>query len=226
MGATKMLEDFLEVIDVEVSPREIEWVDNEDGGEWVETKPAEYRSQTVLREPNKDTKSQSDLERVINLGKPQVVVDRIRELVNLTNQWNWCYDYIYYLNDMEDWENWETEVTYDDDGVELYRTEKPEEPIEPLRPADIVDSYARELFKRDREVAVSSITVEVDDLVFDGDELSQGRMTRAIVSLEQDEEMPWTLADNTIVSVTKDTLQKALKLAGARQSELWIDVQV
>ena len=138
MGATKMLEDFLEVIEVEVSPRETEWVDNDDGGEWVETKPAEYRSQTVLREPNKDTKSQSDLERVINLGKPQVVVDRIRELVNLTNQWNWCYDYIYYLNDMEDWENWEAEVTYDDDGVELYRTEKPEEPIEPLRPADIV----------------------------------------------------------------------------------------
>ncbi len=132
-----MLEDFLEVIDIEVSPREMEWVDNEDGGEWVETKPAEYRSQTVLREPNTDTKSQSDLARVMQLGKPTRVINTIINLVNITTAWDWAYDYIYYLNDMDTWNKWETEITYDDDGNELYRTEQPPEPTEPIRPADI-----------------------------------------------------------------------------------------
>lgn len=73
-----------------------------------------------------------------------------------------------------------------------------------------------------RQQAVDAITVEVDGLVFDGDELSQNRMARAVAaasSLEQS--VPWTLAGNEIAMVTAAQLKHALFLAGMRQTELW-----
>ncbi len=175
----------------------------------------------LLNRPT-DTKTQEDLDRLVSLGKPQPVIDKVAELVNMTNSWDWCYGYIYYLNDLHDWNNWEPEVTYDADGVEVSRTEKPDEPVEPVKPNSIPNDYERELFKKERELAVSLITVDVDGLVFDGDEMSQARMSRAIISLDDGEEMNWTLADNSIELVSKENLKQALRLAGAKQSELWV----
>jgi len=34
--------------------------------------------------------------------------------------------------------------------------------------------------------------------------------------------MPWVLADNSIVQVTKAELQEALRLSGAAMAELWV----
>ena len=58
-----MLDEFLTEIQVLVSPSEREWVAGEDegDGEWVETKPAEYYTQTILAK-RPETKSQSDLD--------------------------------------------------------------------------------------------------------------------------------------------------------------------
>lgn len=82
----------------------------------------------------------------------------------------------------------------------------------------------QELFKAkaERADAVSKITVEVDGMVFDGDETSQQRMARSIVALEDDETMPWVLFDDSIANVTKSQLKQALRLAGIKQSELWV----
>lgn len=81
--------------------------------------------------------------------------------------------------------------------------------------------------KVERAKAVSSITVEVDDMIFDGDELAQGRMARAITmstaaGLPADSTTPWVLADSTIADVTVAQLSKALLLAGEKQTELWL----
>ena len=84
-----------------------------------------------------DTKTQADLDRVIGLGKPTRVINIIINLVNITNDWEWAYDYIYYENEMDTWVSWEPEITYDDDGEELYRTEQPPMPSEPIRPTAI-----------------------------------------------------------------------------------------
>lgn len=81
--------------------------------------------------------------------------------------------------------------------------------------------------KAERADAVSRITVEVDGMVFDGDELSQGRMSRTIaaaVALGVDlttETRVWVLADNSIAQPTISQLAEALRKAGDAQSALW-----
>ena len=76
--------------------------------------------------------------------------------------------------------------------------------------------------KNERAEAVEKITVKVDGMVFDGDETSQQRLSRAIVALEEGETMPWVLHNNTVVNVTREQLKRALKLAGEAQSKLWV----
>lgn len=80
--------------------------------------------------------------------------------------------------------------------------------------------------KTDRAEAVARITVEVDGMIFDGDEKAQDRMTRAITmftssGLPPDTTTEWVLADNTVANVTINQLAKALLLAGQKQTELW-----
>lgn len=80
--------------------------------------------------------------------------------------------------------------------------------------------------KTDRAEAVSRITVEVDGMVFDGDETAQDRMARAITmfqasGLPDDYTTAWVLADNTVAQVTVSQLARALLLAGQKQTELW-----
>lgn len=57
---------------------------------------------------------------------------------------------------------------------------------------------------------------------FDADEISQQRMARFILVMNDNENIPWVLADNTIADVNKAELAEALKLAVFKQSELWI----
>ena len=77
-----------------------------------------------------------------------------------------------------------------------------------------------------RAEAVSRITVEVDGMVFDGDETAQNRMARAITmfnanNLPADTVTQWVLADNTVSEVTVSQLSQALFLAGQAQTALW-----
>lgn len=85
---------------------------------------------------------------------------------------------------------------------------------------------AREAFKIERELAVSRITVTTaSGNVFDGDEVSQQRMSRAYIALQANEEgatTSWVLHDNTAVLVTKEELLEVLALAGQAQTDLWV----
>lgn len=78
--------------------------------------------------------------------------------------------------------------------------------------------------KRERAAKVAAITVEVDGMVFDGDEQAQSRMARAITAAETTglESTVWVLADNTVATVTKVQLQQALAKAMIAMSKLWI----
>lgn len=81
--------------------------------------------------------------------------------------------------------------------------------------------------KAERADAVSKITVEVDGMVFDGDEEAQTRMGRTVaaaVALGVDLDtykQTWVLADNTVAEPTIKQLVRALKLAGEAQTALW-----
>ncbi|WP_184415285.1 DUF4376 domain-containing protein [Rhodocyclus tenuis] len=87
--------------------------------------------------------------------------------------------------------------------------------------ASVLDPRA--VAKTARAEAVAAITVAVADKVFDGDEVAQGRMARAILGMRIGgaASIRWTLADNTSVDVSLNELEQALVLAGARQAELW-----
>lgn len=82
--------------------------------------------------------------------------------------------------------------------------------------------------KATRATKVDALTVTVDGMVFDADETSQNRMSRVVagaqalgVDLNTTTQI-WVLADNTVATPTVAQLAQALKLAGQKQSELWI----
>lgn len=121
---------------------------------------------------------------------------------------------------------------YDEEGnlisEEQYGTKQVEKTIRRFQVVAIPEPTEEELqaralamAKSERADAVSNITVEVDGLVFDGDEKSQERMARSIVALNDGETITWVLHDNTIANVTKEQLKTALRLAGQKQTELW-----
>lgn len=88
------------------------------------------------------------------------------------------------------------------------------EPADPLP-----ESEQRERFKVERAAAVKAITVTTAaGNTFDGDEISQGRMARAILALPDGGTVPWVLHDNTVIDATGE----ALTLAGAEQARLWV----
>ena len=77
--------------------------------------------------------------------------------------------------------------------------------------------------KTKRAEEVASITVEIDGMVFDGDEKAQERMARAVTMADSlDEETEWVLHDNTVATVTAGQLKRACREAGKKQTELWI----
>ena len=76
--------------------------------------------------------------------------------------------------------------------------------------------------KAERAEAVASLTVEVDGMVFDGDEKAQERMARAVLMADSPEEQTeWVLANSTVAIVTAAQLRRACKLAGKAQTTLW-----
>ena len=79
-------------------------------------------------------------------------------------------------------------------------------------------------WKHKRSALVEAITVQVGDYVYQGDELSQGRMARFISASTSDaDEVEWTLADNSTAFVTARELKEALRLAVLKQTEIWIE---
>lgn len=80
--------------------------------------------------------------------------------------------------------------------------------------------------KEARELAVAAIKVTTAaGNTFDGDEISQGRMARAIIALSGTpavSSVVWVLADNSVINATVAELTEALALAGQAQADLWV----
>ena len=84
----------------------------------------------------------------------------------------------------------------------------------------------REAFKASRAAAVAAIRVTSSlGRTFDGDEISQGRMARAILALPEGQTVRWVLHDNTEIDATAAELREALALAGAEQARLWVKTE-
>lgn len=87
----------------------------------------------------------------------------------------------------------------------------------------------REQFKVERAAAVAAIQVTTQaGNTFDGDEISQGRMARAILGLQAagaGAVVSWVLADNSVIMASAAELIEALTLTGLEQSRLWVGEQ-
>lgn len=84
---------------------------------------------------------------------------------------------------------------------------------------------AREQAKAARAASVDAIKVTTAaGNTFDGDELSQGRMARAVIALSTGlaPSVTWVLADNTTIQATAAELTEALVLAGQAQAAIWV----
>ena len=130
-------------------------------------------------------------------------------------------------------------AAYDGKTFKLYPVDRIEETTEPCEMIDgrwlvgeaaisaAKAAAALAAAKDTRAAAVAAITVEVDGMVFDGDETAQERMSRAIVAATAAgldltaEKTVWVLYDNTVAQPTFSQLARALKLAGEAQTALW-----
>lgn len=88
-----------------------------------------------------------------------------------------------------------------------------------------IAAQARAAAKVARALAVEAIQVTTQaGNTFDGDELSQGRMSRAIIALSTGlaPSVTWVLADNSTIQATSAELTEALVLAGMAQAAIWV----
>ena len=76
--------------------------------------------------------------------------------------------------------------------------------------------------KETRAYELSKLVIEVDGFTLDADETSQERLSRSYGMLSDGESIPWKDANNTFVSIPKETIKKAIILAGTKQTELWV----
>lgn len=99
--------------------------------------------------------------------------------------------------------------------------------IQTPRPPEEVAVEELEQAKTERAEAVSRIIITVDGMQFDGDEISQTRMARAVilaVVFGKDLDATntkWVLADKTVAYPTVRQLAQALMLAGEEQTRVW-----
>lgn len=98
--------------------------------------------------------------------------------------------------------------------------------VRPEKPADVLAAEALAQAKVKRAAAVAALTVKVDGLTFDADEVAQERMSRSVTAAIATGEgtsatTTWVLHDNTVATVTIKQLATALRFAGEEQTRLW-----
>ena len=82
-----------------------------------------------------------------------------------------------------------------------------------------IEKAADDKIKRFEKIAV--ITVEVDSMIFDGNEVSQSRISIRISSMPNStDKARWKLANNTWADVTKAQLLNVLALAAVESAKI------
>lgn len=169
-----------------------------------------------------------DLELLIEQNSPLDVIKLFATDISQAEQFRFAHEYIEYLGQLAKAERHNSELPIigkDSYGEDILAdpVTLPNAPKKPeLKTVDeILAPYSRVLFKKFREKKIKNITVEVDGLLFDGDELSTERMNQRIQVMSDTETILWTLANNEVQEVTKRQLFNAFKLAVDEQSKLW-----
>lgn len=120
-------------------------------------------------------------------------------------------------------DDWQTPARY---MMELGRLPEGAMLKAPEKPSEVVAEEELAKAKTERAAAVAALTVEVDGMIFDGDEKAQERMARTVTAATatgegMDATTTWVLHDNTVATVTIRQLASALRMAGEAQTALW-----
>lgn len=76
-------------------------------------------------------------------------------------------------------------------------------------------------WKTERQNKVDNLEITHNDIIYQGDETSQTRMSRAISIMNDTETTEWVAKDNSIQILNKSDLSDILKEAGIRQTQIW-----
>lgn len=86
-----------------------------------------------------------------------------------------------------------------------------------------LDALAYQQAKQDKIDAVDQIIVTTNSgKQFNGDEVAQNRMARAVAASSVGDVTQWRLADNSVAVVTHEELKEALLLAGEAMTVIWM----
>ena len=114
-----------------------------------------------------------------------------------------------YIEYYEDSFTFDSNYTYKIENEEVIKTERVDSP------------YMAQVKKQKRQNIVENIEVTYNDVVYQGDEKSQDRMSRAIVGMDDDDTIEWTAKDNSKVVLLRSDLKQILRLSGIEQTKVW-----
>lgn len=80
-----------------------------------------------------------------------------------------------------------------------------------------------ESWKAERQSKVDNIEVELNGVIYQGDETSQTRIARAVSVMEDTDTTMWVAKDNSVNELSKADLKYILKEAGIKQTLIWND---
>lgn len=86
------------------------------------------------------------------------------------------------------------------------------------------EAYLKQSSKANIQALVKDIEVEYNGVIYQGDETSQDRMSRAINGLPDEvSTIYWKAKDNSVLALNKLDLKKILYLAVQEQTKIWIN---
>lgn len=78
-------------------------------------------------------------------------------------------------------------------------------------------------WKAERQSKVDNIEVELNGIIYQGDETSQTRLSRAVSVMEDTDTTMWVAKDNSVNELSKADLKYILREAGIKQTLIWND---
>ena len=115
-----------------------------------------------------------------------------------------------YIEYSEDSFEFDSNYTYKVENGGVVKTERTDE------------IYLKQISKANRTTLVENIEVEYNGTIYQGDETSQDRMSRAINGLPDDvTTISWKAKDNSSQELTRLDLKEILFLAGQEQTRIW-----
>lgn len=93
--------------------------------------------------------------------------------------------------------------------------------VKDFRTNEEIKQAEYETWKQERQNKVDNLEVTYNEVVYQGDELSQARVSRAIAVMNDTETTQWVAKDNSIQILNKADLSAILKEAGTKQTKIW-----